>query len=302
MCRKTLWPILLLFCLPLAAQETPEAFSGRYRLLVSRFGYSGVGVETLLDKWEKAFPDDIDMLTGKFMFYFSKSQTATVEQLPKARYLGQEPTFSLKDSLGRPVNYFQVTKYDDELFGTALKYMDKAIMRRPHALDLRQAKITAYMAYEGESPDLATTEIISLIDYHFSQKPPWTHPDTEKADQDFFDATIQELCFTFFRSGCYGAFRAVSERMLKYAPRNILFLDNVGTWYLVAERDFGQALKSYKKVLKIKKDDLTAIKNVILLAKNSGDARLEKKYLGELVKYSGDEEEKKTAAARMQAL
>ena len=40
------------------AQTTPEEFKTRYDRLVSSVGVAGLGVETLLAKWEKAFPDD----------------------------------------------------------------------------------------------------------------------------------------------------------------------------------------------------------------------------------------------------
>ena len=42
-------------CMSLRAQDTSEAFVSRYDALVKRVGYSGVGVETLLDRWEEAF-------------------------------------------------------------------------------------------------------------------------------------------------------------------------------------------------------------------------------------------------------
>lgn len=55
-----------------AMAQTPSSkeFNERYQLLVSKLGPSGVGIETLLDKWEAAYPDDADMLLGKFTYYF----------------------------------------------------------------------------------------------------------------------------------------------------------------------------------------------------------------------------------------
>ena len=90
--------------------------------------------------------------------------------------------------------------------------------------------------------------------------------------------------------------------MLKYDPKNVLFLDNVGSYYLVAQRDDNKALKYYKKVLKLKKDDITALKNIILLARNAKNVKLEKKYLKEIIKYTEDETEKASAEIRLKAL
>ena len=44
-------------CAAAAAQTTPEEFQARYERLVRNLGYSGVGIETLLDRWEEAFPE-----------------------------------------------------------------------------------------------------------------------------------------------------------------------------------------------------------------------------------------------------
>ena len=74
--------------------------------------------------------------------------------------------------------------------------------------------------------------------------------------------------------------------MLSYHPSDVLYLDNVGSYWLVVKHDYKQAAKYYNKVLKIKQDDITAIKNMILLARNTSNTKLEKKYLPLLVKYS----------------
>ena len=52
----------------------------------------------------------------------------------------------------------------------------------------------------------------------------------------------------------------------------------------------------------MKADDLTAIKNIIILARNSNNVKLEKKYLPLLIKYTQDEKEKITAQARLKSL
>ena len=51
----------LLLSLALSAQSTPEEFAGRYQRLVERVGIGGVGVDTLLQRWEEAYPDDLAM-------------------------------------------------------------------------------------------------------------------------------------------------------------------------------------------------------------------------------------------------
>ena len=70
----------------------------------------------------------------------------------------------------------------------------------------------------------------------------------------------------------------------------------------MAKRDDKNALKYYNKVLKIKKDDITAIRNCVLLARNSKDTKLEKKYLPMLAQYAETETDKAAARARLEFL
>ena len=155
----------------LYAQDSSEAFISRYDALVKRVGYSGVGVETLLDRWEKAFPDDPDMLIARFNYYLEKSASTRVVAKSQDRFLGAKPVIVLKDTLGADVNYFEETFYEDSLFALASSAIDRAVKACPDRLDLRFAKITSLIAYEKESPDMATAALSALIDYDGTSHP-----------------------------------------------------------------------------------------------------------------------------------
>lgn len=295
---------------PLLSQEgtpstTREQYISRYNTLVRNLGPAGVGIETLLDKWDRDYPGDCDQLMARFSYYLSKSATSKVEKKDQKTYLGAEPLISMKDSLGNPVNYFEEVFYDDELFGQALSALDKAIGLFPDKLDLRFEKINALSAYEKESPDMAVSEIGGLIDYFYTQHPAWTYPDVEKVDAEFFAQAIQSYCVSFYRTASPAsreAFRTISQRMLGYEPKNVLFLDNVATYDFVVKGDHKSALKQYDKVLKIKKDDQTAIKNCILLCRKDKNTKLEKKYLDMMVRYGATEQERNSAKMRLDYL
>lgn len=290
-----------------AIAQTPSSkdFQDRYDLLVSKLGPTGVGIETLLDRWAAAYPDDVQMLTGKFSYWFSKSQTLQLVPKDQQKFLGENPAVVLKDSTGANVNYFQETMYDDEMFGEAQKALEKAIQLYPDRLDLRFLKVASLIGYEKESPDMALSSLKSLMIYNATQHPKWEYPGVDKVDNEFFSAALQEYCYLFFRYGTpatYEAFKELSQQMLTYEPKNVLFLDNIGSYWLVARKDNKTAMKYYSKVLKIKADDLTAIKNIIILARNSNNVKLEKKYLPQLIKYTQDEKEKIKAQARLKSL
>ena len=298
--------IAIVTLLPLSAQEktTQKEYLDRYQLLVSKLGTTGVGIETLLQKWEKDFPDDTDMLLGKFSYYLAKSQSSSIEVKDAAKYLGNPPALTLKDSLGRDVNYFQVVNYDDELFGKATQAIEKAIELNPERLDLRLFKISALIGYEKDSPDMALADLKALIDYNGHSHTKWEYPGLETGE-DFFPSVMQEYCYAFFKIGtphCFDAFKELSEKMLAYYPGNTVYMTNLGSYYLVCKHDSKSALKMYNKVLKKSPDDYTAIKNCVLLARNDKNTKLERKYLPMLIRVTSDETEKASARARLEAL
>lgn len=290
--------------LSLAAQSSQTDFKARYETQVRRVGIDGLGVETLLERWEKAYPEDIDMLVGKFNYYLAKSMTTEMVVKDKDRFLGARPALSLKDSLGRDVNYFEETMYDDSLFAISSQAIDKAVKVSPDRLDLRFAKITALLGYEKESPDMSTMALSGLIDYDGTVHPSWKYGE-EAADKILFESGIQEYCASLYSIGSpasFESFRTLSERMLKYSPNNTLFLTNLGTYHFVARKDNKTAMKYYSKVLKLEPDNYTAIKNSVLMARRDKNVKQERKYLPLLVKYGADETERMSAQARLDAL
>ena len=304
--RILLTILTALTLLPLSAQtKTPQKdYLDRYQLLVSKLGAAGVGIETLLQRWEKDYPEDTDMLLGKFSYYLTKSQSSSIEVIDAQKYLGNTPALTLKDSLGRNVNYFQVINYDDELFGKATQAIEKAIELNPDRLDLRLFKISSLIGYEKDSPDMALAGLKALIDYNGHSHPVWEYPGVE-ASEDLFPSVMQEYCYAFFKIGtphCFEAFKELSEKMLAYYPGNPVYMTNIGSYYLVFKHDSKSALKMYNKVLKKNPDDYTAIKNCVLLARSEKNAKLERKYLPMLVRVTPDETERASAQARLDAL
>lgn len=270
---------LLLAAAPVFSQ-TSQDFLRKYNLLVSQVGPGGLGVETLIDNWAKADQDNPDMLTARFNCYLSKAQSAEVVSRYSKKYLAQEPVLSLQDSTGTPVYYYQVLKYDDELFGEAIKAMDRAIAVYPGRLEFRFMKINAYVSYERESPDMALDNLLALVDEYSAGGSKWTF-DGEKSDEEFFVHAMQEYCITFHSlatPSSYEAFRKLSEVMLDMYPSQHIFKSNIGTYYMQVKKDYKTALKYYNQVLKKVPDDYTSIANSLLAARQMQNRKLEKKY------------------------
>ena len=273
------------------AQTQSEALERRYNMLVSQVGEAGLGVETVLNSWEKEDANNQNMLLGKFKYYFNKAQSTQIVAKYEKRYLGMDPILALKDSLGRQVCYFQEVFYDDELYGQAIKALDKAVLLNPDRLDLKFMKANALLAYEKGSPDITLNYLLQLTDEAAARNKDWDFG-KEKREKKFFEDAIQEYCYSLFSIGTPAskdAFMTLSTKLNKIFPSNFDFLNNIGSYQLV-NSDFKGALKTYLKVLKKQPNNMTAIQNCVLASRLMKDVKSEIKYLQMMVKYAPEQE------------
>lgn len=284
------------------SQTESERYEQRYDILVSKMGAAGIGVETVLNNWEKVDSLNPKMLMGKFSYYLTKAQTPQVVSRSTRKYLGMEPVLTLKDSLGNDVYYFNENVFDDELYGQALKAADKAVSSYPDRLDFRFLKANAYVAYEKESPDMALAYIQDLIRDNSSRNGKWMYGDAE-VDDDFFEDAMQEYCFSFYSIGSTAsleAFLSLSEQLYGLYPDNTDFLNNIGSYHLL-KHEYKTSLKYYDKVLKKHPDDYTAMQNGLLASRKLKNVKLEKKYLTLIVRY-GSDKDRMLAQSRLDAM
>lgn len=263
-------------CAAAAAQTTAEEFQTRYDRLVRNLGYDGVGIETLLDRWEEAYPESTEVPVARFNYWFHKAQISEV--VPKGsqrKFLGNAPTLTLKDADGNDVNYFEEYFYDEEYFGEAMKVVDALIARQPDELRWQYLRITALLAYEKESPDMAASALKALIERNAKSHPAWTLSG-QPADETVFQQGVSEYCADLFQIGsddAYEYFHDISVRMNKLYPKNPVFLDNIGSWWRAARGDDKQAAKYYQKALKLDPDDYAATQNLRLIERKKAAAK-----------------------------
>ena len=260
-----------LSCAMLLAQSVGDDYLAKYQRQIRNAGVAGVGVQTIVDNWIAACADDARAYEARFNYCFAKSRSTEIQPKNSERYLGQKPVLTLKDSTGRDVNYFQEDVFVDSLFASCLTSIDKALSLQPLELRYHFDKITAMLSYEKDCPDLSYELVNSLIDSFVKNKgADWTL-DNEALPEDrdeVFCQCIGEFCYTFFQVGSpssYRYFLALSEKMNKLYPKNPVFLDNIGSYWQVAEKNDKKALKYYKKALKLDPQDYAALNNIRLI-------------------------------------
>lgn len=294
--------LLLLAAFPAAlAQPSAAEYKEKYDRQVRAVGYTGVGVETILERWEAAYPDDPDMLEGRFFFDLTRARSKKMLRTSKPRYMGREPVLTLKDSTGAPVYLYEEEFYDDSLFNVALRSLDRAALLRSDDFLYRAHLLNAQIAREKEEPVLSVEELDALISYDKARRPKWTYRGQE-TEPDFFAGVVQDYCRLYFDIGSpksYAALRRISERMVKLYPSRMEFLCNLGAYWRVAENNPKKALPYYKKVLSREKDNYLAARNGYLAARSVGDKKFQKTCLEVLARVSPQEAERLSAEAML---
>lgn len=258
------------------AQAQSTDHKAAYERQVRSVGIVGLGVDSIIKRWAAESPEDPDMLSARFSYDFVKSQGNHVISKDKKKYLGQDPVMTLQDSVGNDIYYFEDIIFDDDLVGSALKAIDKAIEIKPEELRYRINKISALLAYEKESPDLAVAQILELIDAN--ENTTWTL-DGEAIDEEIFCQAIGEYCVSLFQIASPSSFEyflEISERMSKIYPKNTVFINNIGSYWQVAQKDSKKAARFYKKSLKIDPEDYAATQNMKIIEATNAASRSKK--------------------------
>jgi len=255
----------------------------------------------ILKKWESEKPNDPELFTSYFNYYFTKSiqevLTVTKEQ-PKGKSLELTGSSNqVTGFIGSQVNYME-----NELQKGFAK-IDEGIRLYPDRLDMRFGKI--YVLGELEKWKEFTVEIIKTIDYSAKNNNAWTWTlnETQDGGKDFFLSSLQDYQVQLYNTGndsLLSNMRDIANEVLKFYPDHVESLSNVALTYLITG-EYDKALPPLLHAEKINPEDFIVLSNIAEAYKLKGNKEQAIEYYKKVLKF-GDEEAKSYSKQQIKEL
>jgi len=255
----------------------------------------------ILKKWESEKPNDPELFTSYFNYYYGKSRseilTLTKEQ-PKDR------SVEFKDSTHQVAGYIggRVSYQENELQKGFAK-IDEGIRLYPDRLDMRFGKI--YVLGELEKWKEFTEETIKTIDYSVKNNNAWTWTLNAKKENgmEFFLSSLQDYQVQLYNTendNLLSNMREIANEVLKFYPDHVESLSNVALTYLLTG-EYDKALPPLLHAEKINPEDYIVLSNIAEAYKLKGNKVKAIEYYKKVLKF-GDEDAKSYSKQQIKEL
>lgn len=186
----------------------------------------------VLNKWKETKPNDPELFTSYFNYYFLKAKK---EGLSISKDQPKGEGFVIEDSLNQVQGYIgNRIFYNQKILEKGIEIIDQGITLYPNRLDMRFGKI--YSLGEIKQWDRFTSEILKTIEYSSKNDNQWTWTNNEPQEgKDFFLSAIQDYQVQLYNTGneeLLPNMRLIAEEILKYYPNHIESLSNLAVTYL----------------------------------------------------------------------
>lgn len=256
-----------------------------------------------LTEWEKSNPNDAELFTSYFNYYFNKSKDEILVVSAGEPPAG-EKYLSLSDSLGKYAGFIgSQINYEKSYLKKALDKITEGIDFYPNRLDMRFGKI--YVLGQIKDWDSFTKEIVKTVDYSAVNNNQWTWTNNEKQKdgEDFFLSSLQDYQVQLYNTGNDDLLlnmRDIANRILKYYTNHIESLSNLSVTYLLTG-EYDKGIEPLLKAEKINPKDYIVLSNIAQGYKLKGDKEKAIEYYDKIVKF-GDEQAKTYAKQQIEEL
>lgn len=266
-----------------------NAFSQNYFENFKKYQASGdtLKQKELLEKWKQEKPNDSELYTSLFNYYFQKSRNEVLLLASGTPPKGQE-YIELKDSTNKVAGFISSKiDYEKSNLKLAFESIDKGIKLYPNRLDMRFGKI--YVLGQIKDWRNFTDEIIETVNYSSKNNNDWTWTlnERKKDGKDFFLGSLQNYQMQLYNAmddELLKNMREIAQAVLKYYPNHIESLSNLSITYLV-EKKYDTALVLLKKAEEINPKDFIVLNNIAYCYKEMDDKDLAIEYYEKVIKY-----------------
>jgi hypothetical protein len=256
----------------------------------------------VLEKWEKAEPDNPELLTSYFNYYFVKSKKEEVVNFTEKPE--NEKSFALVDSSDQVKAYLgSRVLYDRDILQKGIDKINRGIELYPDRLDMRFGKVYVY----GQLPDWDrfTWELIRTIDYSSINHNnwTWTNGEMQANGRAFLLDAIQTYQLQLYNTGEDSLLinmRDIANEVLKYYPDHIESLSNLSVTYLLT-KEYDKGLEPLLKAEKLNPRDYIVLSNIAraYVLKEDNEKAIE--YYEKVLKH-GDENAQQFARQQIEEL
>lgn len=254
-----------------------------------------------LTSWEKYNPNDPELFTCYFNYYFSKSKDELI------LLTTQKPNgvvFELEDSLNQTAGYLgSQIDFNRIEFQKGIDKVNKGIELFPNRLDMRFGKIYAF----GQIKDWRnfTNEIVVTVQYSKINNNEWTWTNNEKRidGKEFFLSSLQDYQVQLYNTGDDNLLldmQNIANEVLKYYPDHIESLSNLSVTYLL-KGEYDKGIEPLLKAEKLDPKDYIVLSNIAQGYKLKGDKKKAIEYYEKVVEY-GDADTKAYAKDQIKEL
>ncbi|MBO9151607.1 tetratricopeptide repeat protein [Chitinophaga sp. GCM10012297] len=258
-------------------------------------------LKTLLANWERTAPNDPELYTSAFNFYFSGSRR---EMLSLQKNAPKEEGLRVTDNSGKTVAFLTSgADYDADKLARAFGYINTGIAKFPDRLDMRFGKCFVF----GQIADYEnfTKEIIATVDRSVVNKNNWRWTENKPPDQpeELLLSSIQSYLAQLYNTendDLLDNMIRIGEATLKHYPGNVEILTTTSTAFLL-KKNYDKALGYLQRAEKLNPKDGIVLNNIAHCYKLKGDKTNALKYYELTEKYS-DEEGKAMARENIKQL
>lgn len=253
-----------------------------------------IKAKQLLINWEKADPNDAELYTSFFNYYFSQSRLEIISIDKEQK--GQE-SLQLTDSTGKVSGFVNSNiGYNSDYLKRAFDYISKGIEKHPNRLDIRFGKCQALSLikdYKG-----FTEEIITTIEYSKVINCNWLWTENKKLD-DAENAMLEGIqtylthLYDTENDNLLDNMKQIGDITIKYYPNCVEVLSTTAVAYMLT-KDYDKAIEYLKQAERVSPEDFIVLANIAQGYKRKGDKENAIKYY-ELVLKHGDEQAKQEA-------